>query len=80
MRFILNFIIFGIIFYLIWMFFPEAFQKLVTWTGDVVTFVKNFVLEMWQRYGHNPSSPTEPTKTALLLIPGVILVVRKLIQ
>lgn len=41
LRFILNFILFGILFYLIWRFFPEAFDKLVSWAGDVFDFVKN---------------------------------------
>jgi hypothetical protein len=38
-RFIGNFILFGIIFYLIYLFFPEAFAKLVEWAGDLHKWV-----------------------------------------
>lgn len=39
LRFIMNFILFGILFYLIWMFFPEAFEKLVGWANDLYNWV-----------------------------------------
>lgn len=35
MRFIINFLIFGMIFFLIYRFFPEAFSTLVTWANAV---------------------------------------------
>lgn len=41
MRFILSFIFFGLLFYIIWMFFPEAFQTLVSWAARVYTFLYN---------------------------------------
>lgn len=41
MRFIANFILFGILFYLIWRFFPEAFETLVAWAGKVFDFVRD---------------------------------------
>lgn len=40
MRFIFNFIFFGLLFYAIYFFFPDAFNKLVTWVGDLFAFIK----------------------------------------
>lgn len=40
-RFLINFCLFGILFYLIWRFFPEAFDTLVSWAGNVYDFFKN---------------------------------------
>lgn len=39
MRLILGFIFFGMLFFLIWHFFPEAFQVLVSWAQNVFDFV-----------------------------------------
>ena len=43
MRFIWDFFIFGILFYLIWMFFPDAFATLVSWANHVVMFFKDLI-------------------------------------
>lgn len=40
MRFILNFIFFGILFYLIYLYFPDAFHTLVSWVAKVFDFIK----------------------------------------
>jgi hypothetical protein len=39
MRFILNFIFFGLIFFLIYLYFPEAFATLVSWASQVWDFI-----------------------------------------
>jgi len=72
MRFIWNFFFFGILFYLIWQFFPEAFNTLVSWANHVVTFFKELILNTWERVQHStapaPSpTPTTPSTLALLL-------------
>lgn len=43
-RFILNFIFFGVLFYAISLFFPDAFQTLVSWAGKVYTFIVDIVV------------------------------------
>lgn len=43
MRFILNFFLFGFLFYLIYVFFPEAFTTLVSWANHVYDFFKDLV-------------------------------------
>ena len=55
MRFIFNFIFFGILFYLIYVYFPEPFHTLVSWADAIVTFAKetfNALLERIQGAGH----------------------------
>lgn len=68
MRFIWNFIFFGILFYLIWMFFPDAFMTLVGWANHIVAFFRDLfsgVAEKVQQ--HSTSAPS--TTPALLLLP-----------
>jgi hypothetical protein len=38
MRFILGFIFFGLLFYGIWLYFPEAFDTLVRWASNTFAF------------------------------------------
>ncbi len=56
LRFFVNFILFGILFYLIWRFFPEAFDTLVSWAGAGYEFIKSLIstsLEKMQKGGAN---------------------------
>ena len=46
MRFILNFIIFGIIYYIIYLFFPDAFHTLVSWADKTYEFFRDLVLQV----------------------------------
>jgi hypothetical protein len=61
MRFILNFFFFGILFYLIYLFFPDAFKTLVGWADQVYEFFKDLSMTLsnrfheW-RYSSNPSA------------------------
>lgn len=43
MRFILNFFFYGLLFFLIYLFFPEAFNTLVSWANDTYIFLRDFV-------------------------------------
>lgn len=47
MRFILNFIFFGLLFYLLWLYFPDAFQKLFSWAQTVVDYVVKLVQSLF---------------------------------
>jgi hypothetical protein len=69
MKFILNFIFFGILFYVIWVYFPEAFNTLVSWAHSVFDFLKDLIVGIIDKIspghtGHevspNPTSPTPP--------------------
>jgi len=65
MRFIFNFIFFGILFYLIWMFFPDAFLKLVSWADQIVAFLRDLIMGLWSKVPHNATeSPTGPAPVA----------------
>lgn len=69
MRFILNFFFFGLLFYLIWLFFPEAFNTLVSWANYVVNFFKDLITGISERVQHHGSHPSEqPTPANALLL------------
>ena len=61
MRFIFNFIFFGILFYVIWLMFPDAFKTLVSWADQIVLFIKALVLGAWDKLQpYWPSSNSVP--------------------
>ena len=53
MRFIFYFIFYGLLFYAIYLFFPDAFTKLVSWAGDIVNFIK----ATYEQISHSVQSP-----------------------
>lgn len=70
MRFILNFFFYGLLFYLIYLFFPDAFHTLVSWANNVYDFLREAVLSLTGKL--SSPTPTEPAhepapQTALLL-------------
>ena len=60
MRFIANFFFFGILFYLIWMFFPDAFLTLVSWADHVVAFFRELIVNTWDKVQHTTPTTPEP--------------------
>lgn len=77
MRFILNFIFFGILFYLIYLFFPDAFFTLVSWANKTYEFLKDLVTLIGSKYqewrGTAPAGTEPPPQHALLLLPMWIM-------
>lgn len=67
MRFIWNFFFFGILFYLIWAFFPDAFNTLVGWANHIVTFFRELFTGFWDKYQHQ--APAVPPASSLLMLP-----------
>jgi hypothetical protein len=78
MRFILNFIFFGVLFYAIYLIFPDAFHTMVGWANSIYEFIRDIFLQLtskvqeWrgQKGPHNPSP-----QRALFLIPLWIMAV-----
>lgn len=72
MRFIFNFIFFGILFYLIWLAFPDAFRTMVGWADQIVAYFREIIMDLWSRYGQNPtnrpSNPQSPTEPRVALM------------
>jgi hypothetical protein len=73
-RFIFNFILFGLLFYFIWTFFPDAFQTLVTWISkiadllvDLGRWVVSWVQDITKRPPEAPTTPT-PRPSSLMTI------------
>lgn len=61
MRFIINFILFGFLFFLIWHFFPEAFHKLVSWVQTVFDWISAAIQQVSDKVAHPPAEPTPTT-------------------
>jgi hypothetical protein len=63
MRFIFNFIFFGILFYLIHIYFPDAFRTLVSWADYIYTFFRDLIVWGIDKAKGNPTvSPVEAPK------------------
>ncbi len=72
MRFIFNFFFFGILFYLIWMFFPDAFKTLMAWADQLVAFFRDFFNSVSEK-AHAPEEFSEPAKALFLVLPAFII-------
>ncbi len=57
MRFIFYFIFFGLLFYVIFLYFPEAFQTLVSWAAKVYTFLHDLVVGIVDKINSTVASP-----------------------
>lgn len=69
LRFIVNFILFGALFYLIWHFFPETFTTLVTWIKAIVEFFQLIIVDLYNRISTSSlKKDIEPVKTASLFM------------
>lgn len=71
LRFILNFFLFGILFYLIYLFFPDAFQTLVSWAHQVYEFFREVFAQISERFrtmkSHSNSQPQAPQHAFLII-------------
>ena len=70
MRFILNFIFYGILFYLIYLVFPDAFFTMVSWAHGITEFIKELYLQLVEkiREWRGQSSGTTPPQQALMFL------------
>lgn len=65
-RFIINFVLFGALFYLIWHFFPDAFQTLVSWVKTLVEFTQDLIRDLYSRLAATAAKKDlEPAKTLI---------------
>lgn len=72
MRFILNFIFYGVLFYLIYLAFPDAFFKMVSWAQAIAEFIHDLYMQLaarvhdWRTERSAGSNP--PPEQALLFL------------
>ena len=52
MKFLFNFVFFGVLFYLIWMFFPDTFTMLVNFANHATAFLKDLIMPLWNKVQH----------------------------
>jgi hypothetical protein len=72
LRFILNFFLFGILFYVIYLFFPDAFNTLVSWAQQSYEFLKDVFMQISAKLhvGRGGNAGTSPQQALLLLSVG----------
>lgn len=66
MRFIFNFIFFGILFYIIYLFFPDAFSTLVSWANHAYEFLRDIAMQLYAKFhtmSEKPVTPPAPEHT-----------------
>lgn len=68
LRFILNFFLFGILFYLIYLFFPDAFMTLVSWANEAYEFLKDLVLELAGKFQEWRGKSSVPSREQVALL------------
>lgn len=66
MRFILNFFFFGLLFYLIWMFFPDAFATLVNWANHLAAYLRELITGISDKVQQN-QQPAAPVSAWLIM-------------
>lgn len=66
MRFILNFFLFGFLFYLISVFFPEAFSTLVSWAAGIYGFFHGLVAQIMDKISEKKADTATQTVGAFL--------------
>ena len=49
-RFLINFLLFGLLFYSIYHFFPDAFGTLVNWVQQIFEFIREMVLWLVEKF------------------------------
>lgn len=71
MRFILNFIFFGVLFYAIHAFSPDFFNTLVDWANAIYEFLREMYLRIYERIQDwkGDKSIKESFDRSLFLIP-----------
>lgn len=66
LRFLLNFMLFGVLFFLIWHFFPEVFTRLVEWAAIIVDFFQKLFAELFNKAQDATKDSKEEIKTAVI--------------
>lgn len=66
-RFIINFILFGLLFYALWLFFPDGFAKLTSWAGAIFSYLQDLFNQFSGRLRTEPA-PTTTAPAVLFLL------------
>lgn len=67
MRFIFNFVFFGLLFFIIWKFFPDAFNTLVGWVTSLYDYLDHLVRSLTESV--NRATDRTPPKEAASMLP-----------
>lgn len=82
MRFIFNFIFFGVLFYAIYLAFPDAFFTMVGWATKIYEFVKDLVIQVYEKIqgitAKSGGASSNSHQNALFLLPLWLMMTFKL--
>lgn len=67
-RFIINFILFGLLFYALWLFAPDFFAKLTEWAGALFHYIQELVNNFSGRLRTDHPAPTTTAPALLVLM------------
>jgi len=67
-RFLFNFVLFGVLFFLIAQHFPDFFATLASWVQSIVEILQKLGTELYNKVVQTAHEPkhVEPVKTAVL--------------
>lgn len=73
MKFLFNFVFFGVLFYVIYLFFPDAFRVLVSWADSAYQLIRDLGLLVYRKVQElRQTSPSTPS-AALWQLGSLIL-------
>jgi len=70
-RFVFNFIFFGVLFYAIYIFFPDAFSTLTGWAGAIYDFVVSIMAAL-VKYISELTKPAQQNGNGVQLLSQMI--------
>ncbi len=67
-RFLFNFFLFGLLFYMIWLFFPDAFATLVGWVSKVFEYLRELFNQVSGQMQKNTNPEAVPSETKAMVM------------
>jgi len=58
-RFIINFILFGLLFYILWRYAPDLFETLVSWVDALFEYLKEGAVWVFEKIRGTTPPPTD---------------------
>lgn len=73
MKFLFNFVFFGVLFYVIYLFFPEAFRVLVSWADSAYQLIRDLGLMVYKKIQELRQASPSTSPSALLQFVSLFL-------
>ncbi len=73
MKFLFNFVFFGVLFYVIYLFFPDAFRILVSWADSAYQLIRDLGLMVYKKVQELRQTSSSTPSSAVLQIAFLFL-------